>query len=312
MRTGRLLIDGNDALVNYGIAIAEGGFDGVVVWPRLKTPQYIEWPEEPGIEPDLLSVSLEPKDSIRVDFFCRTAPTGTDAFIAMLQSESYHVFNFKEIGVTMPLRYKSLVSRDKIVPLECFTLEFAFDFDFLDEMEPYVGTPAYLTFRRNGSRLVFNQNLLVFTDYDEGQESHAVISKKKTGLLLDGEDFGDFGCYVLEGSDNEITKAAPLKDNLIIKATGMKGQLYPDNTAVKGAKTVSIPLLMRAVNPSLFWKEYLRLLGVFASNGNRVLTWKGKTYKCYYQSQSLGEFVKLGDNQIWCQFTVTLCFYEGE
>ena len=310
MKTGRLFIDGADARVTYGIFVVEGGYAELVRWPEMKEPSYVNWPELPGIEPDLLETYLKPKDSIRLDICCTDAPTGSEAFIAMLQSASYHVFNFKEIGITIPLRYKSTTAREKYGNLEMMTLEMAFDYSYLDELIPYEGTKVYMTF--NAKKLVFNSNLLVFTAYDEGQGSTVVIRKKKTGLLLDGEDLGDRGILALEGTDEVITRPAPLKDNLIIKATGVKGQLYPDETAVKAHRSVTIPLLLRAENPSLFWNAYLELLADISAPGSHKLTWKGVEHKFYYQSQSITEFAKLGTNEIWCQFNLTVCFYEGD
>lgn len=310
MRNGRLFIDNADARETYGIFVVEGGYDDIVKWPNMKEPSFVNWPEEDGIEPDLLSTYLQPKGSIRLDVFCTTAPVGSDAFIAMLQSQSYHVFNFKEIGITIPLRYKAVRSREAYGNFEKLTLEMAFDYSFLDDITPYEGTKVYLTF--NSKKLVFNQNLLVFTAYDEGQGSTVVIRKKKTGLLLDSEDLGDRGILALEGTDEAITRPAPLKDNLIIKATGLKGQLYPDTIAVKDKRNVTIPLLLRAENPSLFWKAYLQLLDDLSSPGSHKLTWKGVEHKFYYQSQAITEFAKLGSNEIWCQFNLTVCFYEGD
>lgn len=310
MRTGRLFIDGADARLTYGIFVVEGGYSGIVKWPDMKEPSYVNWPEEPGIEPDLLDTYLRPKESISLNICCTDSPTGADAFIAMLQSASYHVFNFKEIGITIPLRYKSTAARDKYGNIEMLTLEMAFDFSYLDELIPYEGEKVYLTF--NSQKLLFDSNLLVFTAYDEGQGSTVVIRKKKTGLLLDGDDFGDRGVTVLDGTDEAITRPAPLKDNLIIKATGLKGQLYPDEIAVKAHRSVTIPMLMRAENPSLFWKAYLGLLADISAPGSHKLTWKGVEHKFYYQNQSISEFAKLGSNEIWCKFNLTVCFYEGD
>lgn len=309
-RSDFLYIDGLGARTNYHVAVQEGGYHGVVEWPSLKTPDFIDWPELPGIEPDLLNPCLEPKKSIRLDLFCDNAPGGIDDLMAVLHSSAYHDFYFKEIGVSVPLRFKDVSSRRRVDSLELFTLEMACDESYLTQMSPNLGEKVYLAF--DGKRLLFNDKLLLFTAYDEGLESHNFFSVPARGLLIDGVDISRYLCVPLEGTREAITQAAPLKDNLIITSKSMSGQSYPDNVAVKDRRRVDIPILMRAINPPLFWENYIGFLTMLVQPGHRTLTYNGQNHKFFYSSQSVREFIKLPGNEIWCQFDLTVIFYEGD
>lgn len=308
-----LYIDGIDAAVAYGVAVAKGGYNGIVQFPEMVEPNKVEWPEESGFEPDLLSPRLKPKESVRVDFICSNAPAGTDAMISALRDGSHHVFNFKEIAVTVPLRYKQVVNRNRLNTLETFSLEMALDSGFLDEsvLQIYEGESSDIEF--NEKKLYFNKQLLIFYLYESWLRPIVKIQHKTTGLLLDGADISEFCCAALEGTDAEIGKPAPQKDNLIIKTYGMNGQLYPDENTVKGSRDVALPILLRAVNATEFWKKYTALLSALVAGGNRTLTWGGVTHKCYYQRQTVNEFTRShASNEIWCKFDLVLCFYEGD
>ena len=57
--TGKLFIDGRDAMLEYGIFVEKGGYKGVVQMPSFKTLDTTEWEEFDGIEVDLLSPVLD-------------------------------------------------------------------------------------------------------------------------------------------------------------------------------------------------------------------------------------------------------------
>lgn len=305
-----LFIDGVSAWSAYGLGVLKGGHVGIVQWPSLKTPDYIDWPEEHGIEPDLLNPCLDTKKSIRLDLFCKNAPACVDSLMAVLHGSAYHNFYFKEIGVAVPLRFVEVVNRKRVDSLETFTVNMACDESYLTQMQPNLGEAVYLTF--NGDRLVFNEKLLLFHVFDEGHESHNTFSVPALGLLIDGVDISRYWAMPLEGTREAITTAAPLKDNLIISSKQMPGQHYPDTVAVKGFRQVDIPILMRAVHPPQFWENYIAFLTMLVQPGHRTLTFGGKNYKFYYSSQSVRDFIKLPGNEIWCQFDLSVIFFEGD
>lgn len=278
-----LFIDGDNAYTTYGLAIKEGGYAGVVQWPALKAPNYIDWPEEDGIEPDLLSPCVEPKKEIRLDFFCVNAPAGINALMSVLQDEAYHDFYFKEIGVSVSLRFKEIVDRSRIEDLEVFSASFTCDENYLDSMTP-----------------------------DTSSESSADVTVTPFGMLVDSVDVSHWNIMPLEGTRETVTKASPLKDNIVISSKSISGQVYPDDSAVKSSREVTIPMLLRAVSPVQFWDLYLDFFATLIAPGGRILTFDGKTYDFYYVSQSVSEFSKLHDDSIWCRFDLTVNFYEGD
>ena len=56
---GRLYIDGKDAYSEYGVFVTEGGYNGVVAYPPLKSVKSNDWQEMDGIEVDLSAPKLD-------------------------------------------------------------------------------------------------------------------------------------------------------------------------------------------------------------------------------------------------------------
>ena len=55
---GKLFVDGQDAMLEYGIFVEKGGYKGVVQMPSFKSLETTEWEEFDGVEVDLLSPVL--------------------------------------------------------------------------------------------------------------------------------------------------------------------------------------------------------------------------------------------------------------
>ena len=305
-----LIIDNVDVLATYRVRVTQRGYNTLVQYPTFKAVNVIDWPEEDGVEPDLINPVLAAKDGVTISFTCLDAPAHFDSFIAFLTATSYREYFFKEIGVTARLRLVSYTPVKKGIRLQNFNLTFAFDDSFLEGYEPYEGIDWPLTC--NGETFYFNGEMMVFFVYEPGLEPHRHMRHPATGLLLDGEDLSQFGVRLLSGYKAEIEKPAPVKSNVIIESAYETGRRYPDTTVVRGAKDVTLPLLMTADMPTDFWSQYLRLLSVLSDSGYHTLSMNGVSHKFYYKNQQVKEFEKVAGNAMWCKFNLTLCFYEGD
>ena len=78
--TDRLYIDGVDVFKAYGICVGLGGYKHLVQYPALKEVKCVDWPEENGVEPDLLNPVLAAKDNFSILISCQRYPVGFDAF----------------------------------------------------------------------------------------------------------------------------------------------------------------------------------------------------------------------------------------
>jgi len=304
-----LFIDGIDTLETYKVRVTDKGYNTLVQFPSLKKVESVDWPEDDGVEPDLLAPVLAAKDSIAITFVCSDL-TKYDAFLDLLYDGAYHTFFFMEIGVTAVLRLDTPSEYQRGRRMEIFTLNFCFDASFTSGMVPYEGINWPLTM--NGETMYFNEQMLIFFVYERGLEPHRTISFPLTGMLIDGADVNTYTMRPIENYVGELGKAAPVKKNLIIESQFTAGRSYPDTAVVKGAKDVTLPFLMMADMPTTFWRQYLRLLTDLTSPGHKTLTYGGKTHKFYYKSQQVREFSRLRGNAIWCKFNLTLCFFEGD
>lgn len=305
-----LLIDDVDILATYAVQVVGGGYNGLVQFPQLKKVDCVDWPEEDGVEPDLISPVLAAKDSVTINFVCKDL-SKYDAFLALLYDGAHHEFNFKEIGVTAVLRLDSPGAQIRRgTSMETFTLNFAFDASFTSGMVPYEGLNWPLTMA--GEKMYFNEELLLFFVYEPGLNPFRVITVPSYGVSIGSKDICEYGMRPLDGFEGELFKAAPIKKNVVVESQYTAGRSYPDTNVVRGAKDVTLPFLMMTDCPTSFWNAYLQLLADLTSAGYKTLTFGGVTRKFYYKSQQVLEFAKVRGNAMWCKFNLTLCFFEGD
>ena len=306
-RLRKLYIDGNDAYEEYGVFLLDESYKNLVQYPQMKDVDYVDWPEENGIEPDLLNPVLAPKEGIVLSFACVRHPEQDNLF-ADLFNGAYHTFNFREIGVTAVLRLVEVANLEITEPLATFTLSLTFDYDFVEDFDHYEGLPSILSFHSN--LMSFDSNLMLFTDYEELGGGHH-INVKSYGFKIDGVDVSSFGILPLKGNYEEIARQDKVKENLTIVSKYIGGQTYDVANVRRSAREVSLSFLMRSSIPSMFWAQYKRFLTALVASGYRTLTYEGMTRKFYYESQAVNYFSLCPDNSVWCEFTLNLCFFEG-
>ncbi len=271
--TGSLYIDGIDIFSQYKVAINEGGYNGLISAADLKGIEYIDWPEENGIEADLSNPVLDKKEFDIV--FGNVNNTLTEDFLAFLSNVPYHDFDLRSIGCKRKLRLISQPNKETILYAESFSLRFADDFPLK------------------------NYNYL----------SPIRTTVVQSGYNIDNKPLSDYGVMILDGSDDEIMKIPDVKKNLTQDYMSSSGVLY-DNFWVKYQhKDVALKCLLVAPNLVIFWRNYNALIYDLIRPSERHLYVEGfnDIFPCFYKSCRVNNFSLIGA-QVWCDFTLTLTF----
>lgn len=272
---GRLYIDGTDAFDEYGVFVEQYGYKDIIQLPPFKNIDSTEWPEHDGEEYDLSAPVLDTK-TFAISF-CITDITSASDLFELLSDKSYHTFNFSEIGKTYKLRLVSNGSLSSRVHLGKLSLSFADDFPEPDQDTPYA------------------------TGAEDVHQS---------GYELDGIDFSRFGVYVLDGSDDSILKAPNVRQNLTIDIKSVAGVSYDGENVFYEAKDVTLKLLIRAANVTVFWKRWNAFFTELLKPEERSL-YLDKTveeFDCFYKKNTVSKFDIMRNGRVWCEFSVVLTF----
>lgn len=269
----KLLIDGRDAFVEYGIFVEQRGFKQLIQFPAFKKIDTTDWPEEDGVEPDLIDPKLDTR-TLQIQF-CITNVRYAEDLFDELSIGAYHTFQFNEIKKTYKLRMTQNDAFSSFVKLGKMTLTFADDF-------PEVPTGTHYALDKTDIRQI--------------------------GFEIDGIDFSQFGAYVLTGSSDSIRKAANTKDNLKISTKDKAGVLYDASAVNFKTKDITLKLLIDAPDITEFWKRYNGLFAVILQPESRTFYYNelGNDYDCYYKSMSVSKFDILRSGKVWCEFQVVL------
>lgn len=273
MMTGRLYIDGLDAYRQWGVYVVSGGWNEVLSYPPLKTPDANDWQEEDGIEADLTSPQLNTKEvSIRFAYSGHFSRFLT--FIDVLSDGAYHDFNCSSIGRRFTLRMTQMPNLDMAHTLGFITIKFCNDFPLKD-----------YTYKAPES------GMMRADDY-----------------LIDGLPFTDYGCRVLQGSLAEVIKTPAVKQNLLRNIASEPGAIYDGHRVTFKIKDVKLNCLMRADSLDELWRNYDALLFDLIRPDERLLEVSEleHIFPCYYKSASVTDFYP--EDRIWLAFTLTLTF----
>lgn len=277
MLEGKLLIDGKDALVEYGVFVSKGYYKGIIQRPAFKSPKSTDWLEEDGQEYDLLSPVLDTR-SVQIQFHIKNIRYAEDLFDD-LSTGAYHTFYFADLKKTYKLRMSQNGTFKQLVKLGTITLTFYDDFP-----EVPTGTP-----------------------YKIGKSD-----VRQVGYELDGSDMSQFGAYVLKDSDASIRKAANTKENLKISISNVAGVTYDDQSVHFKTKDVTLKLLINAVDIDEFWKRENALYACLLQSEERLFYYRALEveYNCFYKSSSVSKFEILPNGHVWCEFSIVLTFVD--
>jgi hypothetical protein len=271
--TGQLIIDGVNIFTEYGICIVDGGYNGLVQYPSLKTPYFNDWPDEDGIEVDLSNPKLDIKKfTIQLGGIYEF---GVRGLIDFLSDNAYHEFTFTEIGIMRKLRLNLESARSGLIDYKLFSLDFTDDF------------PLY--------NYTYEDPIPIDTFCGRVVE-------------IDGVPLTNYGISVTLGSHNEIVKTATIKQNLLVNNAIINGAIYDPENVVFSHKDVSIKCYIKA-DINTFWRNYNALLHNLVQPGERTFWYdvRSEEFPCYYKSSNITNFIVI-NGEIFCTFDIVLVF----
>lgn len=304
---GCLYIDGVDAFREYGVAIVDGGYNGLVSAAELKKVDFTDWPDEDGIEPDL---SKPVFDSKEFDIPFGGDFSKTDDLLAFLSTKPYHDFEFEDISASRRLRLVSQPSKETTEPMEAFTLRFADDFPSMSLLKY---TDVWGT---EDGRVIMTEDEInaIIIEYDYSTIGSKVGAKDSIVPIyqqcyLDGVKLSNYGIVLLDGCYDEVMKIPAVKKNLSSSTRSKQGLTYDNHSVKFQSKDVALRCCMHARSINDFWNQYSSLLSDLTRPNERRLYIgvANDTFSCFYRSYNSTFFSVVG-SEVWHEFTLTLTF----
>ena len=270
-----LFIDGKDAFIEYGVFVEQYGYKQLIQFASFKKIDITDWPDENGSEADLTDPKLDTR-SLQIQF-CITNIRYAEDLFDKLSISAYHTFEFRQLGKSYKLRMTSNGTFKSFFKLGKLTLSFSDDF-------PIVPTGTHYALGKSGIRQI--------------------------GIEIDGIDISQFGSFVLDGSEDNIRKAANMKDALKISSTSSAGVIFDASALRFKSKDVTLKLLIDAPSIAEFWNRYNGLFAVILQSGTRNFYYAqlGNEYECYYKNMSVSKFDILRSGKVWCEYSVSFVF----
>lgn len=272
---GKLLVDGEDAFLEYGIFVEQYGYKALIQMPSFKKLDSTEWPEFDGEEVDLTAPVLDTK-TFNIQF-CITNIRYAEDFFNDISQGAYHTFYFADLKKSYKLRMTSNGTFSSFIKLGKLTLSFADDFPTVPDENPY----------------------------DFGDTEVAQF-----GYELDGIDMSQFGSYILKGTDDSLRKTPNVRSNLSVSTQDTAGVSYDSQSVFFKPKDATLKLLINAVDIDEFWKRWNALFSVLMQPEARQFLFgeMDALYDCYYKKNSVTKFEILNNGHVWCEFSIVLAF----
>ena len=273
--SGRLLIDGLDAYLVYGIFVLDENFKAVVQKPSFKKVESTEWKECDGVEVDLTDPTLDSR-TLQIEFGM-TDLSGMDRLIMDLSDGAYHTFFFADLQRSYRLRLTQNDSINSYIRLGKVKLTFADDFPEVARAEP---------------------------------KSQPYPEVKQRSYMLDDVDFSRCGVWVLDGTDDNIRKAPQVRSALSVNLKTESGVIYDAENVRYKSMDATLKCLVHADSIEDFWRRYDSLFAILMQPDERKFYFAplDKTFSCYYKSSSVSKFKIFKNGHVWCEFSVVLCF----
>lgn len=270
---GRLYINGTDLFTEYGLYVAEQGYNELIQWAALKDVETVDWHEYDGVEPNLLHPVLDSREF--------TLPLwGTvgniERFVRLFRDSTYHSINAADIERNYSVRFV------KAKPSK-------------------------------GHRQLCSVELVFSDDTPLGNYTYsAPTSSLKTDsrFLIDGTPFSDYGTTLLQGTSLSFSRIADVKPNLTRDIESMSGVNYEVGVQRRAPYEATLHCFMRATTLSELWNNYDALLYDMSKPDAREISIAGSgAYLCHYVKQNVRRFYHEG--RIWLEFDVDMNVFRG-
>ena len=320
--TNRLTIDGVNILTTYNVFLEDGAYKAVVQWPEMKSVDGNDWQEQNGYEPDLSNPLLESRD-VTLKFILKGTVADIDAFYAFLGGKPVRSYSFPELGRTMSLRLVSMPSVQYARTFHFLQVQFAADTPL--EGYSYQAPSSVVAERRE-----YVIDNVPITDYGirvlQGTISSVIKGSDVKPLLIrkssvingatydenpilndENDDFGEG--YVDAASSYEGVSAnwkqSTEKGTVTYKGRDITLKCLLSDTTARGFRNYDALLYnLTKTNSGSADATLAGARTIFI----RAL---GKTFKCFYKSQQVEEFLCL-NGKIWIKFNLTLTLFSEE
>lgn len=266
-------IDGASTWNRFGVWVTKGGYNDLLTFPALVDPEKNDWPEEDGVEVDLESPKLEPKDIV-ITFLASNPGIDVSDFIAYISRPGYHVLSVPTLGREWQLR----LTTPTVNKVYKNAVEFALKFTEDKPVRPALSLPNPGLYIQGGS-------------YE-----------------LDGVDFADYG-VVVDIARDELLRAPTVKQNLSRSISTLDGRMYDTDQVVFASKESTFKCHLKADSMAAFWQCYDSFFGALIQPDERQLyvSYTSEEYPCYYKKSSGFKVITLS-RQVIVEFSLTLVF----
>lgn len=279
MRPGKLIIDGIDAWLIYGVSILDAGLNTMLSWPASKEVDTADWAEGDYIQADLSDLLLGAKDASLNLVVCDRI-TDLTPFFAFLESTTYRTWEVRSIGRSFRLRYVGVDSFDAHETYSVCRIKVSID-------TPLAG-------------YTYEPPVSSIGDFDE--------------YLLDGKRLSDYGVRVLLGTLDSTARGNDVKGRLLRDISVLDGVIY-DATGSNKMESREMTLQCAMIDTTFggLWRNYDALLYDLTRKDQTAVydtdrcqrhlhsVLLNKSYPCYYIDQEVREFSPGGD-KIWLLF----------
>ncbi|MDR2968300.1 MAG: hypothetical protein LBV32_01695 [Tannerellaceae bacterium] len=273
----KCFIDGRDIFTSFGVTVRKGAYRELLTFPAMKEPAKNDWPEEDGVEVDLETPVLQPRN-VTIPFTFAGYDRDAASFIRFIGQPGYREFFIPALGKSWKLRLTGQSENSIGAQSANFALQFADD-------EVYGIRPE-----------------------DYPRPSGGGWSIKDCGYELDGIPFLQYGVVVESGLD-EVLRSPAIKQNLTRTFSASDGQVYDAGTVFFNSKEVTLKCLFVTAGMDKFRECYTAFFNDLIQPGERFLycDYTGMEYPCYYRKSSGFNMEEAGERVV-CSFSLTLEF----
>lgn len=265
----KLYIDGIDAFVEWGVCVEEGGYKGVIEFPKFKKLDSNVWAEESGAEYDLSAPKLDTRTfSLPL---CVIDVRLAEDLISSLSNGAYHEFNFVELGRKYRLRLVDNTSFESLVSLGKMTITLADDFPIVPTEQPYP------------------------------------LDIHPSGYTFNGIDFAQYRVIVLENTIDSIRKAPQVNTKLVINSSTVNGAICDNNNVTFKTKDIALRLFIRGANITDFWKSYNALFATILKPNTHYFAFNSEnSFPFFYNEMKVDRFDLYSGGKVWCELTLII------
>lgn len=308
---GLYIIDGVDIYTTFGAVFAKGSYDGLFAYPTAKEPLQNNWFEQDGLDIDLSELYYEPKN-VTIHFLLSSTVSVADliakrdGLIALLNGAGYRKVSLIGYGRSFNLRYVSSGS-PSVFGLDdngLSGLEFDAEFVMDDPLQMFKGSDGTLRIFDKTFDATFGSSGLSFQRYAFHLVNNGTVS-------LDGANLKEYGMAVKTLAGTALD-GDTLKEPLIRSFERLSGTIADCSTVAMKKSSRELQLSIIAIGASVdeILNNYCALFSDLTVAGHRVVEYGllGKTFNCYYQSQSDLSLTDMRLNSEICmmEFTINL------